>query len=254
VFEGSRIAVVVPAFRVATRIASVLTGMPSFVDDVFVIDDGSDDGTGDVARATRCTAAKCTVLAHDTNRGVGAAIATGYRAALAAGGDVIAVMAGDGQMDPSDLERVVAPVARGECDYAKGNRLAHPSVWCAMPFTRLVGNFVLSNLTRMATGLWHVSDSQCGYTAIHRRVLLALDASAMWARYGYPNHLLGALARTGHRVADVVVRPVYAGERSGIRLRDAAITIPRILAAVAMARITERREPLPAPRGFVEIR
>jgi glycosyltransferase involved in cell wall biosynthesis len=229
--------------------------MPSFVDDVFVIDDGSDDRTGSVAREAHCSAQRCTVMAHEANRGVGAAIATGYAAALASGCDVVAVMAGDGQMDPSDLEAVIGPVARGECDYAKGNRLAHPSVLRAMPFTRLVGNIVLSNLTRLATGLRHVNDSQCGYTAIHRRVLTALDPAAMWARYGYPNHLLGALARTGHRVADVVVRPVYAGERSGVRFRDAVVTIPRILAAIALARVTERRrEPLPAPRGFVEIR
>lgn len=252
-FEGSRIAVVVPAFNVESRVARVIETMPAFVDLVVVIDDGSADATASRARnaVSRC---ECVVASHPANRGVGAGIATGYREAMARGADVIAVMAGDGQMDPADLERVIAPVARGECEYAKGNRLAHPDVVRAMPFARLVGNHVLSKLTRIATGLAHVTDSQCGFTAIHRRVFTALDPDAMWARYGYPNHLLGALARNRHRVADVVVRPVYAGERSGIRVRDAVVTIPRILVRIAAARWREREQQLPAPRGFVEIR
>ena len=253
-FAGARIAVVVPAFNVAARLASVLETMPGFVDDVFVIDDGSADDTGRVARSNVSPGTTVTVITHARNAGVGAAIATGYRAALPHGSDVIAVMAGDGQMDPGDLLRVIEPVVSGACDYAKGNRLAHRDVVRAMPWSRLVGNVVLSALTRMATGLWHVTDSQCGYTAMHRRVLLGLDPAAMWARYGYPNHLLGALARVGFRVRDVIVRPVYAGERSGVRIRDAVITIPRILLAISAARITQRNRPLPAPSGFVEIR
>lgn len=253
-FAGARIAVVVPAFNVAPRIATVLATMPAFVDELLVIDDGSIDDTARIANVAPSPATHVTVIAHGSNRGVGAAIATGYQAAVTRGADVIAVMAGDGQMDPDDLARVIEPVAVGTCDYAKGNRLAHRDVLRAMPFARLVGNIVLSALTRIATGLWHVGDSQCGYTAVHRRVLLGLDPSAMWARYGYPNHLLGALARVGFRVSDVVVRPVYAGERSGVRVRDAVITIPKILFAIAAARVAQRNQPLPAPDGFVEIR
>jgi glycosyltransferase involved in cell wall biosynthesis len=249
-YASSRIAVVVPAFNVATRLPTVLATMPSpLVDHVVVVDDASADETSAVARA--CGDPRVRVVRHEVNLGVGGAIATGYREALALGADVIAVMAGDAQMDPADLERVVAPVATGEVDYAKGNRLRHPDVLRVMPWTRLVGNVALSTLTCAATGLWHVGDSQCGYTAIHRRVLGALDPSAMWSRYGYPNHLLGALARGGFRVTDVVVRPIYAGERSGVRLRDAVVIIPRILWRIALARLAERHRPLPS--GFVEI-
>ncbi len=252
--DGARIAVVVPAFDVAPRIVGVLGTLPAFVDDAIVVDDGSGDGTADLARVARSSAGCVTVVSHDRNRGVGAAIATGYHAALARDADVIAVMAGDGQMDPDDLARVVGRVVSGACDYAKGNRLRHPDVLRAMPLARLVGNVVLSALTRVATGLWHVGDSQCGYTAVHRRVLATLDPREMWTRYGYPNHLLGALALRGFRVSDVTVRPVYAGERSGVRLRDAVFTIPRILVAIAAARASARGDRLPAPRGFVEIR
>ena len=196
-----------------------MRGVPAFVDDIVVIDDGSIDGTSGIGRSTDDQ--RITVVRHETNRGVGAAIATGYCRALELGMDVVVVMAGDGQMDPRDLAGLVAPVATGAADYAKGNRLRHPAVLRVMPWARLIGNIVLSALTRAATGLRHIGDSQCGYTAIHRRVLAVLDPRAMWARYGYPNHLLGALARHSFRVVDVPVRPVYAGELSGLRLRDA---------------------------------
>lgn len=253
-FDGGRIAVVVPAFDVARHIGHVLGTLPAFVDDVIVVDDGSRDGTAAVARDAGSPAGRVIVVSHDRNRGVGAAIATGYRVALAREADVMAVMAGDGQMDPDDLARLVGPVVLGDCDYAKGNRLAHREVFRAMPIGRLVGNVVLSALTRMATGLWHVGDSQCGYTAVHRRVLAVLNPSAMWTRYGYPNHLLGALALRGFRVSDVTVRPVYAGERSGVRFRDAVVTIPRILIAIAAARVAVGDRRLLAPHGFVELR
>lgn len=226
--------------------------MPSpVVDLVIVVDDASTDATAEVARASGDK--RVVLVRHSQNRGVGAAIATGYRVAYAQGADVVVVMAGDGQMDPADLECLLVPVVSGAADYAKGNRLDHPEVLRTMPLTRLLGNIVLSALTRLATGLWHVSDSQCGYTAVHRRVLSVLDPAAMWPRYGYPNHLLGALARNGFRVVDVVVRPVYAGERSGVRLRDALVTIPKILFRIALARWSERRRALPSSSGFIEL-
>ncbi len=242
-FERARIAVVVPAYQCEARVGRVLRTLPGFVDLAVLVDDASTDRTNELARATRASASRPSlrieVLRHERNRGVGAAIATGYRAALELGADVIAVMAGDGQMHPDDLEALVAPVVRDECDYAKGNRLAHAGVLRAMPATRLAGNVALSLLTRLATGLTHVSDSQCGYTAVHRRVLRVLDPAHMWTRYGYPNHLLGALAREGFRVRDVTVRAVYEGERSGVRLRDALVTVPTILLHVARARVRE---------------
>jgi glycosyltransferase involved in cell wall biosynthesis len=248
----ARIAVIVPAFNVASRVGAVLRTMPPIVDHVVVVDDGSVDGTSAAVRAARDP--RVTLLQHDHNRGVGAAIATGYAAAIAHDCDVMAVMAGDGQMDPRDLPPLIDAVANGRADYAKGNRLRHPDVMRAMPSARLIGNLLLSALTRIATGLWHIGDSQCGYTAIHRRVFASLDAAQMWARYGYPNHLLGALARGGFRVADVTVRPVYDGEPSGVRVRDALVTIPRILLYVAIARLRDRVALHRAERSaFVEL-
>ncbi|HEY1554395.1 MAG TPA: glycosyltransferase family 2 protein [Kofleriaceae bacterium] len=226
-FGTLRVAVVVPAFNESAKIADTVATVPACADAIFVVDDASRDDTAERARTAR---AGVEVLRHAENRGVGAAIATGYRAALAARADVAVVMAGDGQMDPHDLPALLAPIAAGEADYVKGNRFAHPEIWRAMPPARIVGNALLSAATRVTSGYRHVFDSQCGYTAIHRRALAALDLDALWARYGYPNDLLSRLHVAGMRVADVPVRPVYGAHwKSGIHLGTALHPIPYVL-------------------------
>jgi hypothetical protein len=128
-------------------------------------------------------------------------------------------MAGDGQMDPAELPRIVGPVARDEADYAKGNRIFHQEAWRTVPKVRFFGNAFLSMLTKIASGYWHVADSQTGYTAISLRALRTIGLDGLYPRYGYPNDLLVRLNVHSLRVADVPVRPVYhVGERSKMRL------------------------------------
>jgi glycosyltransferase involved in cell wall biosynthesis len=218
-WQERRIAVIVPAYDEGLLIARMLRRVPDFVDAIYVVDDASKDDTLETARTVTDERLRC--LQHSDNRGVGAAIVTGYRAALAAGNDVLAVMAGDDQMDPTDLEAVVDPVATGLADYVKGNRFEHPQRF-RMPITRRLAGRVLSSLTRAATG-YRVSDAQCGYTASSRQAAAALPLDELWPRYGYPNDLLALLATRGLRVVEVPVRPVYADERSGVRPWHAAV-------------------------------
>ncbi len=213
-YRRRTIAVVMPAFNVEDRVERAVLSVPGFVDHVIVIDDGSDDGTGAVARRTG-RPGLC-VLRHPQNSGVGAAIATGYAEALRLGAEITAVMAGDGQMDPADLPALLDPVVDGRAEYVKGNRFRRRGVWRVMPKARLFGNVVLSLLTRLTSGYWHIFDSQCGYTAISGGALRAIGCR-LFARYGYPNDLLARLGEVGARVEEVPVRAVYDGQRSGIR-------------------------------------
>ncbi|GIU93836.1 MAG: hypothetical protein KatS3mg012_0293 [Gaiellaceae bacterium] len=222
--EGKRVAVVVPAYDEERLVAETLRGIPGFVDRVYVVDDASRDGTAAAAEAVGDE--RVVVLRHERNQGVGAAIVTGYRAALADEIDVTCVMAADNQMDPSELERLAAPVARGEVEYAKANRLVSGEAWKVIPRTRYLGNAVLSLLTKIASGYWHVADSQAGYTALALDALRRLDLDRLYTRYGFPNDLLVHLNVQNARVRDVPSRPIYGvGERSGIRLRS---VVPRI--------------------------
>jgi glycosyltransferase involved in cell wall biosynthesis len=249
-YQGQRIAVVVPAFNEADKIERAIHSVPGFVDDVFVINDGSADGTG--ALASRCRRAGLSVVHHAHNLGVGAAIATGYRRALATGAEVAVVMAGDCQMDPADLPALLDAIVTG-ADYAKGNRFSGRGFMRAMPPGRIFGNVILSWLTRVASGLGHVFDSQCGYTAANRKALAAILAGPVFARYGYPNDLLIRLARDGLSVRDVAVRPIYGpGWRSGLRPWRVAVPIARLLVRGMAARLgrrtaTESRQPALTP-------
>jgi glycosyltransferase involved in cell wall biosynthesis len=222
--EDRRVAVVVPAHDEEKLIATTLAGIPAFVDRIYVVDDGSRDTT--VERARAAGDARVEVIVHDRNRGVGAAIVTGYRRALAESIDIVCVMAADNQMDPADLAMLAGAVARGEVDYAKANRLVTGEAWDLIPRTRYLGNAVLSLLTKVASGYWHVADSQSGYTAIARRTLEALDLDRVYTGYGFPNDLLVHLNVWNARVRDFPSRPVYGvGERSGIRYHK---VVPRI--------------------------
>ncbi len=203
-----------PAYNEERLIGRTLASLPEFVDLAVVIDDASADATGEAAR--RAGGDRLRLSRHAQNRGVGAAIATGYRLARAEGADLIAVMAGDAQMNPADLPSLLAPLLSGEADYAKGNRLRHPRA-ADMPRARRLGTQALGWLTAHATGLSGLGDSQCGYTAIRGSLVDRLPLDQLYPRYGYPNDLLSLIAQARGRVAEVPVQPVYADEQSGLR-------------------------------------
>jgi glycosyltransferase involved in cell wall biosynthesis len=237
--EGKRVAVVVPAYDEEKLIGTTLTGIPEFVDRVFVIDDASQDGTAEQARSVGD--GRVEVVTHERNQGVGSAILTGYRRALEEGVDVTCVMAGDNQMDPGDLEAIAGPVARGEVEYAKANRLFTGRAWELIPRTRYLGNAVLSLLTKIASGYWHVADSQSGYTAVSRGTLELLDLDRIYPRYGFPNDMLVHLNVLNARVRDVPSRAVYGvGEDSGIRLRRVVPSISWLLLKAFFWRMREK--------------
>ena len=224
-WHGAKVAVIVPAYQEERLIGRTLSRVPPFVDRVYVVDDASTDRTSE--RTVRHGDTRVTLLRHEQNRGVGAAIVTGYERALADGADLLAVMAADDQMDPAELPLLLERVWIDRADYAKGNRFLHPEV-ARMPRLRRLGSTLLSVLTRSATSL-DVDDCQCGFTVLSSSAARRLPLGELWPRYGYPNDLLGMLAAAGSRVVDVPVRPVYADEASGLRARH-VLTIAAVIA------------------------
>jgi glycosyltransferase involved in cell wall biosynthesis len=218
-FQEHKIAVVVPAYNEEALIGRVIETMPDCVDRIVVVDDASPDGTVDVVRRyVPQMGERLLLIQHETNQGVGGAIATGYKWCRDHEVDVAVVMAGDAQMEPANLPDLLAPVVAGEVDYAKGNRLFTGDAWNQIPRVRYLGNSAMSLLTKIASGYWHVADSQSGYTAINLKALKTIDWDQMYKRYGQPNDLLVRLNVYNFRVRDVPVTPVYnIGEKSGVR-------------------------------------
>ena len=212
--DGKTVAVVVPAYDEEKLLPETLAGIPAFVDRIYVVDDASRDGTAEKAAAEP----RAQLIRHETNQGVGAAILTGYKQAISDRVDVTCVMAADNQMAPDDLEAIARPVVEGDADYAKANRLVTGEAWQLIPHARYLGNAMLSLLTKIASGYWHVADSQSGFTAISLATLEKLDLDRVYPRYGFPNDMLVHLNVVEARVRDVPSRPVYnVGEQSGIR-------------------------------------
>jgi glycosyltransferase involved in cell wall biosynthesis len=237
----SKIAVVVPAYNEERNIGMVIETMPDFVDHIVVVDDSSTDATVAVVEQHIRRDPRVLLIRHEKNQGPGGAMATGFSWARDNGMDVAVLMAGDGQTAPEDLPGLVAPVVRGEVDYAKGNRLVHADAMVTIPKIRLLGNAVLSFLTKIASGYWQVVDSQSGYTALNRTVLQVVDWDRVYKRYGWPNDLLVRLNVYNFRVGDVPIRPVYGvGEKSAMRIPSTAWRISRMLVRMFAWRIWQK--------------
>jgi len=226
-----KVGVVVPAYNEEKLIERTVRTMPSFVDRIIVVDDCSRDRTAEIVQNLAGEfGARLILVRHERNQGVGRTIVTGYKRAIEEECEVTAVMAGDAQMDPRDLIRIIEPVAKKEADYVKGNRLFRGESWQMIPKHRYLGNSVLSFMTKVASGYWHIADSQSGYTAISLIALKRLELDQVYPRYGMPNDILVRLNIHNFRVRDVSVRPVYnIGEKSGIRLHKVIPTISWLL-------------------------
>ena len=228
-FKGCRVGVVVPAYNEERQIDSVLATMPEFVDRIFVVDDGSSDETSNrVNLRAKKRGSHVELIQHGNRRGVGAAITRGYRRSVEIGLDVVAVMAGDGQMDPNDLMLIIEPVTSGKADYSKGNRLFTGEAWRKTPAVRYLGNAFLSLLTKIASGYWHIADTQSGYTAISADALRMLDLDRIYPYYGYPNDMLIRLNVHNLHVVGVNIDPRYGiGERSSMKVWKVVPTVDR---------------------------
>jgi glycosyltransferase involved in cell wall biosynthesis len=240
-YRDRSVAVVVPAYNEELLIGRTVEGMPDFVDHIVVVDDASKDGTSEKVKELSEKDERVVLITLPENLGVGGAIRTGYAWCRDRSIDIAVVMAGDGQMDPADLPALLDPVVSGRADYTKGNRLITGEAWNTIPRVRYLGNAALSFLTKIASGYWHIADSQTGYTAINLRALKLIPVENIYPRYGMPNDLLVTLNIYGLRVMDVPVKPVYGiGEKSGIRIPLAVFTIGWLIIRLFFRRLMSK--------------
>lgn len=233
--QGQTLAVVVPAYRVEREIRAVLEAMPAEVDGVFVVDDASPDGLA--AAVERLRDPRVRLLRHDRNQGVGGATVTGMRAAIDNGHDIVVKCDGDGQMDPQDILRLVAPLLEGVADHAKGSRFHHFRELGLMPKWRFLGNVGLTFLAKLASGYWNVLDPVNGYLATRADTLRDVPLHRVSKRYFFETDLLIRLNIVGARVVDVPLPARYGQERSSLSTVRALFSFPPKLVAGLARRI-----------------
>ena len=229
---------VLPGYNEANHVGQVIQTMPEFVDYIVVVDDCSKDGT--VEAATGAGDSRLIVLATPTNQGVGGAMVMGYRRAMELDSDIIAKMDADGQMDPAYLSSLLDAIIEQGYDYAKGNRFLASESLGVMPRHRLFGNIVLTFLTKMASGYWHIFDPQNGYTAIRAVALRVLDLEKIHKRYFFENDMLVHLNFFGFRVKDVAIPARYGQEESNISIFKVGTTFPLLLVRRYFHRIYQK--------------
>jgi dolichol-phosphate mannosyltransferase len=216
--SADAVAVVIPCYRVTAHVVDVIAAIPPDVLCVICVDDGCPDGSGKQIEGAGF-GDRVSVLYHDSNQGVGGAMATGYRAALATGATVVVKVDGDGQMDPRLIPAFVAPIIEGVADYTKGNRFYRPESVIGMPIRRLLGNAILSFVSKFSTGYWNIFDPNNGYTAIHGDVLRQLPLEKLSKGYFFEADLLFRLSTVRAVVLDIPMNALYAGERSNLSIQ-----------------------------------
>jgi glycosyltransferase involved in cell wall biosynthesis len=238
VYHDRMIAVVVPAHNEERLITKVIDTMPDFVDHIFIVDDASSDATAERARASGSE--RTEVIRLEENQGVGGAILTGHQRAIDIGADISVVMAGDAQMDPAFLGALLDPIVLHGYGFAKANRFFSSDSFHGMPLLRVLGNIMLSFLTKLASGYWHLFDPQNGYTATTTDALRRLNFDRIAKRYEFENDMLINLNILDVRATDVPIPAVYGEEVSGIKLRRVVPAISFLLVRGFTRRIVSK--------------
>ena len=229
-YKGLSCCILIPAYNEQKNILSVINSLPSFIDEIVVVNDCSNDDTHKILEDISKINSKVTIINKEINEGAGAAKKVGYLYGRTTKHNLFITMDGDGQMNPDEIKHLLDPIVDKEADFTKANRLLYSNAYKKIPKKRFFGNSILSLLTKIASGFWHVSDSQTGFTACNREVIDALPFEQLYSSYGYPNHLLVMLNINNFKVKDIKSEPIYGvGEKSNINIKRVIIPISWLL-------------------------
>lgn len=221
--ENAKVAVVIPCYKVKAQVLDVIGGIGPEVTRIYAIDDKCPEESGMYIQQ-HCRDTRVSIIFHPENTGVGGATISGYKKALADDMDIVIKIDGDGQMDPSLIRNFVAPIAREEADYVKGNRFFNPEDVREMPSIRLFGNAVLSFMSKLSTGYWELFDPTNGYTAIHAEIIKLVPWQKVSNRYFFETDLLFRLNILGCVVQDIPMAAHYGNENSSLNIGHSLFT------------------------------
>lgn len=234
------IAVVIPCYNVASKVREVVEGLPEIIDYMILIDDKSFDNTLTVLQQLAESNNKVVIVKHEDNQGVGAAVISGFKAALALDVDIVLKMDGDNQMDPAYIPLLLAPIQKNQCHVAKGNRFYDIRKLSSMPVVRRIGNIGMSFLIKASSGYWNILDPTNGYLAIKAETLKLLNMDKLDKRFFFESSFLNELNFTGALIKDVPIPPKYSDETSNLSIIDCLLKFPPKLVKASIKRIIKR--------------
>jgi dolichol-phosphate mannosyltransferase len=226
--DAPKIAVVIPCYKVSRHLKKVITGIGPEVSSIYCVEDGCPENSAQEAKKQLPDETRLRIISHRNNQGVGAAVLTGYKAALEDNADVIVKIDGDGQMDPAFIPQLVSYILKGEADYVKGNRFYHLESLKQMPRSRLLGNAGLSFLTKISTGYWNLFDPTNGFTAVHSSIARELLSKKIHPRYFFESDMLFHLNLMRAVVLEIPMDAIYAGEKSNLKPWRAFFQFPAL--------------------------
>jgi glycosyltransferase involved in cell wall biosynthesis len=237
-YKNRSITVVIPAYNEENFISGVINSLPDFVDNIIAVDDCSEDATFD--EISKCRDKRIFALKTTENQGVGGATVTGYKKSLEIGTDIVVKLDGDGQMPVEYMSNLLDAIIDEGYEYSKGNRFLHGEALSSMPRHRLFGNIILTFMSKLSSGHWHIFDPQNGYTAIKAEALIALDLDIIHKGYFFENDMLVQLNLHGFRVKDVSMPARYGKEQSDIKLINISVMFPLLFIRRFFLRIYHR--------------
>lgn len=224
--ERNKIAVVIPYYNAAKHILRVVSGLPSFVTAIYIVDDCSSE----ILPTTLDKYKKVTVIKNEINLGVGGATKAGFKKAIDDKMDIVVKVDADNQMDTNFIPDLVNPLLLNKSEYAKGNRFRDFNALHKMPFSRKIGNLVLSFLVKGATGYWNNFDPTNGFFAIEVKTLKDLNFKNISDRYYFETSLIAELYFHNVRISDISMPAIYDDEISSMHIwKMPFVFFPRLI-------------------------
>lgn len=228
-YKDKKISVSIPAYFEEKLIADTISSVPEYVDHIVVTNDGSTDGTAAEVKKIMEKDERVFLIDSEKNEGIGASLIKAHRKGIELGADILVVMAGDNQMDPNELPKLLDEIIDKDADYAKGNRFFHAKDLKSMPKFRLFTNVIVSFLVKFSTGYWSVADPLNGYTALKVATFQDLDIENISKRYDFEVSMFVQLSLIGAKIKDVAIPARYGSEKSTIRLHREAPRAVKVL-------------------------
>ena len=223
---NSNVSVIIPVYNEERNIEYVIEGVEKYCENIIIIDDKSTDKSYEIIKNLQQRfSEKIIVLQNDKNSGIGYSVKKGMKKALELNNDIIIKFDGDNQHLPEDIPKFKTKLINEQLDLIKGNRFLINEYSEPMPNLKILGNLITTNLQKLVSGNYKISDPNNGFLAIKKVVLNMVDFKKLKNNYYFENSLLIYISSMGLKIGEVPIKTIYRDEESSIPIFTASIKL-----------------------------